>query len=324
MKVVITGGGGFLGGRLATALLERGTLADADGRQTAISQIVLIDTVVPRQTDARILCVKGDLTDRLLMAMTLGSDTASVFHLAYILSTGAEADFDLGMRVNLDGTRSLLETCRRQERPPRFVFASTIAVFGGDLPPVLDDSTTPNPQTSYGAQKVCCEYLTTDYSRKGFIDGRSLRLPSIAVRAGEPNQAASSFASSIIREPLAGLVSPCPVSRETGIWLLSPGKAVEAFMHAHDLPSSVWGLSRVLNLPGTTTSTGEMVDALRRIAGDAVADRVKWAPDARIQKIIDNWPARFTTERALRMGFAGDPGIESIIRDYISDQGIIV
>ena len=322
MKVLITGGGGFIGYRLAQALLRRGTLADADGKQASISQIVLLDMAFPPQTDPRLKCVAGDLTDKALLADVLGTDTASVFHLASVVSGGAEADFDLGYKVNMDGTRALLETCRKQARPPRYVFASTCAAFGGDLPDVVDDSTTPNPQTSYGAQKVCCEYLTTDYNRKGFIDGRSIRLPTISVRAGKPNLAASSFASGIIREPLAGVVSPCPVSPETCVWILSPGKVVEAFIHAHDLPSSAWGLNRVLNLPGITTSVNEMVAALRKLAGDKVANLVEWKPDERVQAIVKTWPARYSTERALKLGFVGDTDIEGIIRDYINEQGI--
>lgn len=324
MKVLITGGGGFIGYRLALALLKRGTLADAQGKQAAISQITLLDIAFPAQVDSRLKCVTGDLTDKALLAKIMGSDTNSVFHLASIVSGGAEADFDLGLRINLDGTRALLETCRAQAKPPRYVFASTCAAFGGDLPEVVDDTTTPNPQSSYGAQKVCCEYLTTDYNRKGFIDGRSIRLPTISVRAGKPNLAASSFASGIIREPLAGVVSPCPVGPETCVWILSPGKVVDAFIHAHDLASSAWGVNRVLNLPGITTSVKEMVDALRKIAGDQAADLVEWKPDARVQAIVKTWPARFSTARALKLGFVADQNIEGIIRDYISEQGIKV
>jgi len=319
MKVIITGGGGFIGYRLAQALLKRGTLADADGKQAGISQIVLLDMAFPPNTDPRLKCVSGDLTDKALLADVLGTDTASVFHLASVVSGGAEADFDLGYKVNLDGTRALLETCRKLASPPRYVFASTCAAFGGDLPEVVTDATTPNPQTSYGAQKVCCEYLTTDYNRKGFIDGRSIRLPTISVRAGKPNLAASSFASGIIR-----VVSPCPVSPETCVWILSPRKVVDAFIHAHDLPSSAWGVNRVLNLPGITTSVNEMVGALRKLAGEKVANLVEWKPDARIQAIVKTWPARFSTERALKLGFAADTDIEGIIRDYIDEQGIKV
>ena len=324
MKILITGGGGFLGYRLAKALLARGTAADADGKQQAIAQITLLDTGFPAAPDARLKCVKGDFTNSSLLAEAMGRDTASVFHMAAIVSGGAEADFDLGMKVNLDGTRGLLEQCRKQARPPRYVFTSSVAAFGGDLPPVLDDTTTPNPQTSYGAQKVCSEYLATDFSRKGFIDARSLRLPTIVVRAGKPNAAASSFASGIIREPLNGEVSSCPVSADTGVWLLSPGKVVEAFIRAHELPSSAWGVNRVVNLAGITATVAEMVEALRKVAGDKVAARVEFKPDARIQAIVKTWPVRFTTERALKLGFAADKDVETVIRDYIRDEGIKV
>lgn len=322
MKVFITGGGGFIGYRLAKRLLERGTLAGPDGRPAAITQIKLLDAAFPRDPDPRLACIAGDLAAPGLIDGALDPDTASVFHLAAVVSGGAEADFDLGYRVNLDGTRALLEACRRLQRPARFVFASSVAAFGGDLPEVLDDSTLPNPQTSYGTQKVLGEYLVTDYTRKGYIDGRSLRLPTIVVRAGKPNRAASSFASSIIREPLNGLVSECPVPDTTGIWLLSPGRAVEAFIHAHDLPSAAWGASRVVNLPGITATVRQVVAALGRIAGAAVAVRVRYAPDARVQAIVATWPVRFHTPRANALGFVADADIETVIRDYIQDQGL--
>ena len=322
MKVLITGGGGFLGYRLAKALLARGTLADAEGKQQTLSQITLGDIGFPAEIDPRLKCVQGDFSDPALLAEVMGSDTGSVFHFAAVVSGGAEADFDLGIRVNLDGTRRLLEQCRKQSRPPRVVFTSSVAAFGGELPEVLDDSTTPHPQTSYGAHKVCGEYLVTDFTRKGFIDGRTLRLPTIVVRAGKPNLAASSFASGIIREPLNGVVSACPVGAETSVWLLSPGKVVENFIHAHDLPSSAWGVNRVVNLPGITATVAQMVEALRKVAGDKVAARVEWKPDARIQAIVMTWPARFTTERALKLGFLADKDVETVIRDYIRDEGI--
>lgn len=324
MKVLITGGGGFIGYRLARKLLERGTIAGPDGQPAAISQIKLLDAAFPPNPDPRLVCVQGDLAAPGLIGDVLGTDTATVFHLAAVVSAGAEADFDLGYRVNLDGTRLLLEACRRLPRTARLVFASSVAAFGGDLPQVLDDSTTLNPQTSYGTQKVIGEYLVTDHSRKGYLDGRSLRLPTIVVRPGKPNLAASSFASSIFREPLNGVTTECPVPEGTGIWLLSPRKVVDALIHAHDLPSSAWGVNRVLNLPGITVSVKEGVAALGRVAGDAVAARVKYKPDERINRIVQGWPVRFRTPRATALGFAADPDIETVIRDYIADEGIRV
>jgi nucleoside-diphosphate-sugar epimerase len=322
MKVLITGGGGFIGYRLARRLLEHGTLAGPDGKPAAISAITLLDGAFPPDPDPRLKCVPGDLSAPGLIDEVLDRDTAAVFHLAAVVSAGAEADFDLGYRVNLDGTRFLLEACRRLARPPRLVFASSVAAFGGDLPEVLDDATTPNPQTSYGTQKVIGEYLVTDFSRKGFLDGRSLRLPTIVVRPGKPNLAASSFASSIFREPLNGVAADCPVPASTGVWLLSPRKVVDAFVHAHDLPSSAWGVNRVLNLPGITVSVAEGVAALRRIAGEAVAARVRFKPDERINRIVQGWPARFRTPRAAALGFTADPDIDTVIRDYIADEGV--
>ncbi|MGH8695023.1 MAG: D-erythronate dehydrogenase [Burkholderiales bacterium] len=322
MKVFITGGGGFIGYRLARKLAERGTLAGPDGKPIAISQIKLFDAAFPPNPDPRLACVAGDVADPATVEKALDADTAAVFHLAAVVSGGAEADFDLGYRVNLDGMRLVLEQCRKLRRPPRVVFASSVAAFGGSLPEVLDDATIANPQTSYGAQKVIGEYLVADFTRKGFLDGRSLRLPTIVVRPGKPNLAASSFASSIFREPLNGAVSECPVAETTGIWLLSPRKVVEAFVHAHELPSSAWGVDRVVNLPGITATVKEGVEALRRIAGDAVASRVQYKPEARIQTIVKGWPVRFRTPRALAMGFAADPDIDAVIRDYIRDEGI--
>jgi nucleoside-diphosphate-sugar epimerase len=322
MKVLITGGSGFIGYRLARKLRERGTLAGPDGKQVPITQIKLLDGAFPPNVDPRLVCVPGDLSAPGLIAEVLDRETAAVFHLAAVVSAGAEADFDLGYRVNLDGTRALLERCRRLDRPPRVVFASSVAAFGGTLPEVLDDGTIANPQTSYGAQKVIGEYLVTDYARKGFIDGRSLRLPTIVVRPGRPNLAASSFASAIVREPLNGVAYDCPVPLDTGIWLLSPRRVVEAFIHAHDLPAAAWGASRVVNLPGITVSVREAVDALARIAGPTVAARVRHRPDARIEAIVRTWPVKFRTPRALALGFAADPDVDAVIRDYVRDEGV--
>ncbi len=324
MKVVVTGGGGFLGFRLAKALLARGKLTGPDGSAQEIRRLVLLDAVFPQTMpfDPRLEAVTGDLSDVATISRVVTPDTASLFHLAAVVSGAAEANFDLGMRVNLEGTHLLLERLRRCAKPPRVVFASSVAAFGGELPDELDDSTTPNPQTSYGTQKVTGEYLVSDYSRRGFIDGRSLRLPTIVVRAGEPNAAASSFASGIIREPLDGVVSACPVDPETGVWLLSPRRVIEAFVHAHELPASAWGRNRVLNLPGITVSVAQMLEALARVAGAPVANRVNWVPDERIRAIVKTWPARFRTPRALAMGFRPDPDIDTVIRDYIADEGI--
>ncbi len=323
MKILITGGGGFLGFKLAKTLLARGQLGGA-----TISSMTLLDGAFPPGVEnlPKVKAVKGDVSDAKTLDAVCTPDTGAVFHLAAVVSGAAEADFDLGMRVNLQGMELLLARLRRNAaggaKPARLVYTSSVAAFGGDLPAVLDDSTIANPQTSYGAQKVIGEYLLSDYSRKGFLDGRSLRLPTIVVRAGKPNAAASSFASGIIREPLNGVVSECPVAPETGVWLLSPGKVVEAFIHAWELAPEAWGAQRWLNLPGITASVAHMVEALRRVAGDAAAKRVVYKADARIQAIVKTWPMNFRTPRALAMGFKADADVESVIRDYVADEGI--
>jgi len=310
MKILITGGGGFIGSRLAAALKARDPAA----------RITLLDIAFPPGLETRFNCVAGDLAAPEVIAKALGDDTDSIFHLAAVVSGGAEADFDLGYHVNMDGTRALLEAARKQKKPPKVVYASSVAAFGGVLPEVLDDSTTPAPQTSYGTQKVIGEYLVADFTRKGFIDARSLRLPTIVVRPGKPNLAASSFASAIIREPLAGVECPCPVPDSTGVWILSPRRVVEAFIHAHDLPASAWPTTRVVNLPGITLSVREMIDAMGRVAGAEAVSRVRFTPDARIQAIVKTWPVRFRTDRALAMGFKADADFESIVRDHVENE----
>ena len=324
MRIVISGGGGFIGFKLAKALLACGTLAGADGAPQKITRLTLADQAFPADLprDPRLETLAGDISDPDFAARAITSETASVFHLAAVVSGAAEADFDLGMRVNLQGMRNVLEQARKCARPPRLVFASSVAAFGGVLPDVLDDSTTPAPQTSYGSQKVISEYLVSDFSRKGYIDGRSLRLPTVVVRPGKANAAASSFASAVIREPLAGVAYECPLPPETGVWLLSPRRVVEAFMHAHDLAAAKWGSSRVVNLPGITVSVSEMIAAMGKIAGSRVAKRVSWKLDARIDAIVKTWPVRFATPRALALGFKADPGIDAVIRDYIADENV--
>lgn len=322
MRVFITGGGGFLGHRLALRLLERKTLAGPDGAQVPISKIKLFDAAFPANPDPRLEYVKGDIGELDLVEAALDRETASVFHFAAVVSAHAEQDFDVGYRVNLDGTRNLLEACRDLDTPPRLVFASSLAVYGGKLPDVVDDTVTPTPQTSYGTQKVIGEYLVNDYSRKGMIDGRSLRLPTIVVRPGKPNLASTSFASGMFREPLNGVTCEVPVEASTEMWILSPGKVLDAFIHAHDLPASAWGNQRAIALPGITFSVGEGVEALRRIAGDEVAKRVVFKRDERLNKMVRTFPGRFRTDRALGMGFQADRDIGGIIQDYIASERI--
>ena len=317
MRVLITGGGGFIGKKLAARLLERGELL---GR--AIERVTLFD-VMPAEglpADPRLEIVAGDITRAGVIFDLVRPGYDAVYHLAAVVSGAAEADIDLGYAVNLDGTRHLLDAVRAFARKPHLVFASSCAVFGGALPDVIDDDTPLTPQPSYGGQKAIGELLVADFHRKGFMDGRSLRLPTICIRPGKPNKAASTWASSIFREPLAGQEAVCPVTRETAMYLLSPRRVVDAFVRAIELPSGQLGTTRHINLPGTTYSVAEMVAAIERAGGRTVVDRIRWEPDAVIQKIVDGWPRRFATPRAESLGFQADASLDEIVQQHVEDE----
>jgi len=321
MRVLITGGAGFLGRRLARALVARGVLTGTSGREEKVDQITLFDIVAPDGLESQMLSgVAGDVADRDALAALIDADTTSIFHLAAVVSGGAEADFDLGMRVNFDATRQLLEVCRQRGHRPRIVFTSSVAVFGGDLPDLVQETTALTPQSSYGAEKAMAELLVADYTRKGFVDGRALRLPTVSVRPGRPNAALSSFASSIIREPLNGETAVCPVDRDARVWILSPDRAVECLIRGHELAPEVLGISRSVNLPGLSVTVGEMVAALERLAGPDVARLIRWEPDSRVQRVVASWPGAFETSRAEALGFRGDADIESVIRAHMATQ----
>ena len=321
MRIVITGGAGFLGTRLARKLLERGTLTDARGRQRAIASIVLLDVVPGRApADPRVTAVTGDLADPAVIAAAVTPDTDTVFHLAAVVSGQAEADFDIGMRVNLDATRALLERCRKLAAPPKFVFASSLAVFGGPLPDPVPDDAPLTPQASYGTQKAIGELLVYDMTRKGYVDGRSLRLPTVTVRPGKPNKAASSFASGIVREPLAGVDAPCPVAPTTRMWVTSPRTVIDNIVVGHEAPASAFAHTRSVNVPGLCVSVGDMVAALRAIAGGAVADRVKWQYDPAVDRIVSTWPANFAPALGLALGMRADADFAGIVRAYMADD----
>ena len=322
MKVLVTGGTGFIGSRLVKALLDRGSLCDTEDKEQEITGVRVADVIQPQQAlpeDDRLETIYGDFSEPGAADQLLSEDIGVVFHLAAIVSGQAEQEFDLGMRINLDGTRRLLDACRSLAKPPRFVFSSSVAVYGGDMPEVIEDDTPTTPQTSYGAQKAGSELLVADYSRKGFIDGRSLRLPTIIVRPGKPNAAASSFASSVLREPLQGQEVICPVADTTGVWALSPRKVVDCFLHASELSTDAWGMNRSLCLPGITVTVAEMMNALREIGGEGVAARVRFEPDPFIEKIVYGWPTRFSPKRCIGMGFKADNDIHEIVEGFIED-----
>jgi nucleoside-diphosphate-sugar epimerase len=308
MHVLITGGAGFLGRKLAQALLARRDL----------KRLTLVDIARgPDLGDARVRSLDGDLGDPALLERAFDGGVDGVFHLAAVVSGEAEANFDLGWRVNVDATRALLERCRALGTTPRVVFASSVAVFGGTLPDKVPDDQVLTPQSSYGAQKAVGEMLVHDYARKGFVDGRSLRLPTITVRPGKPNKAASSFASGIIREPLAGVGATCPVDRATRMWLLSPRSVIANLLVGYDAPASALPTSHSLNVPGISVTVGEMVDDLRRVAGDAVADRVRFEHDAAIDRIVRTWPRDFEAKAGRALGMKADADFASIVRQYV-------
>jgi len=321
MNVVITGGAGFLGTRLARRLLERGTLSDASGRVREIASITLLD-VAPAAPfdDKRVRSIVGDLADASLVEQALPRDTDTVFHLAAVVSGQAEAEFDVGMRVNLDATRALLERCRKLASSPKLVFTSSLAVFGGPVPDPVPDDAPLMPQASYGAQKAIGEYLVYDMTRKGMIDGRSLRLPTVTVRPGKPNRAASSFASGIIREPLSGVAAICPVAGTTKMWVQSPRAAVDNLIVGHEAPASSFTYTRSINVPGISVAIGDMVIALRDVAGEEVASRVKWDYDPAIDKIVSTWPSNFAPRLGSAIGMRADADFAGIVRAYISDE----
>jgi len=322
MRVVITGGGGFIGRRLAERLLARGALVGGEGREEPIDELVLFDVNAPSPAldDKRVTVVTGDVAAAGLIREVITRKTGSIFHLAAIVSGQAEAETDLGYHVNLDGTRVVLEAARALGTTPKLVFASSLAVYGGDLPPAVSEKVPLTPQTSYGIQKTIGELLVNDYSRKGFVDGRALRLPTIVVRPGRPNRAASTFASSIIREPLSGVDVVCPVTPDTFMPVLSPRRVVAAFERAHDLPASALGFNRALQLPGIRATVGEMVEALRRAGGEAAVSRIHWQPDAVIQKIVAGWSQDIDGSRAEALGFERDRDMDEIVRAFIEDD----
>jgi nucleoside-diphosphate-sugar epimerase len=323
MNVTITGASGFLGRKLAHRLLGANSLSGSDGKASRVERLTLLDVIDPSPDlaeDPRVTVVTGDITDRALLERAIPADTDSVFHLAAVVSAGAEQDFDLGMAVNLDATRAILDICRGHGTRPKLVFASSCAAFGGDMPDVIADMTARTPQTSYGTQKVIGELLVNDYSRKGFVDGRALRFPTVVVRPGKPNKAASTFASSIIREPLQGQRAVCPVSPDSRMFLASPRSIIENVVRAHNLTEAEWGPSREATLPGFCMTIRAMADALEAVAGKTVVGRIDWQPDAFIQKIVDGWPPEFDTKKALSLGFVQDNSMEEVIRAFIEDE----
>ena len=331
MQIVITGGAGFLGVRLARTLLAKGDLCLAGAAPALLTRITLIDRAAPPAdllADARIVALTGDLNALLgktdSATPVVNERTAVVFHLAAAVSGECEADFDLGMRSNFSATLGLLDACRALKTQPMLVFASSLAVFGDSpeqpCPAVIEDTTLPTPQTSYGIQKFIGEQLVADYTRKGFVQGRNVRLMTVSVRPGKPNGAASSFFSGMIREPLAGVAGACPVAPETQVALSSPGLTIRGLICAAETSDAAWGPRTALNLPALTATTGEMATALERVAGPAASALIDWSPDPSIRKIVKTWPARINAVRAKGLGLLPEDSFEAIIREYVREN----
>jgi D-erythronate 2-dehydrogenase len=322
MRVIVTGGAGFIGTLLVRRLLaEPVTVGDAPPAE--VGEVVIADLAAPPPdvtADPRVRAVTGDLA---AVASRLGAADA-VFHLAGVVSGAAETDFDLGMHGNVDGMRAVLEQARRQATPPVLVFSSSLAVFGQDpwaaLAETVGDDTLPRPQTSYGIQKFIGEQLVADYTRKGFVRGRSVRLMTVSVRPGKPNAAASSFLSGIVREPLAGLRAPCPVPPGTPVALSSPRRTLEGILRAAAVSDAAWGSRTALNLPALATTPGEMAQAMDEVAGYAASGLIDWTDDPVTGAIVRSWPAQVESPRAAALGLHPETSFGDIVRAYLEDS----
>jgi D-erythronate 2-dehydrogenase len=332
--VIVTGGAGFLGTRLTRNLLSAESLEVAGGKAAPVSRVTLIDRVPAAApdlaADRRVTAVTGDLSELLDPVCAAQRDALGaadvIFHLAAAVSAESEADFDLGMHANLEATERLLAACRQAGTCPVVVFASSVAVFGASqdhpLPDIVDDHTMPNPQSSYGVQKVIGEQLVADYTRKGYIRGRTIRLMTVCVRPGRPNAAASGFLSAIVREPLAGERAVCPVPGDTTVALASPARAIGGLLCAATSTDQAWGGRTAVNLPALTVTVADMVAALERAAGAAASALIDWLPDPTVARIVTSWPARFRSDRAARLGLAADPDFDSIITTHLAEAGL--
>lgn len=310
MKLLITGAAGFLGQRLIGALLADSRLADAS--------VVAVDLQPCTIDDPRVALRTGSIADAGFVRDVVAPGVDVVCHLAAVLSGQSEAEFDLGMRINVDATRALLEACRALARPPRFVFSSTTAVFGGPLPPLVPEDMAVRPQSSYGAEKAIAEHLVSEYSRRGFVDGVVCRVPTVCVRPGSPNSAVSSFVSGIIREPLAGIAAVCPVPVDLPLWITSPDVVIANLAHAVTFDTRTLAGRPVVNLPGLSVTAAQMLDSLARLGGAAARARVRCEEDPRIAAIVRTWPAAIDVSRALSLGFVRDRDIDAVVEQYLN------
>jgi nucleoside-diphosphate-sugar epimerase len=321
LHILVIGAAGMIGRKLTQALVATGKVGDRP-----IERLTLADIVGPEapRFGGAVETVATDLSAPGAAAAIIARRPDLIFHLAAIVSGEAEADFEKGYRINLDGTRQLLEAIRlegaKSPYRPRLVFTSSIAVFGAPFPDAIGDEFFSTPLTSYGTQKAICELLLNDYSRKGFVDGVGIRFPTIAVRPGRPNLAASGFFSNILREPLSGKEAVLPVSREVRHWFASPRAAIGFLLHAASLDTAQLGWRRTLSAPGLSATVGDEIEALRRAAGDGAVRLIRDEPNDTIARIVEGWPRNFDARRALALGFRAESSMDEIVRVHIEDE----
>jgi len=321
MHILIIGAAGMIGGKLTARLIADGRLGGSD-----VERLTLVDIVEPRrpQTGIAFTTEAADLSAPDVPARLVAGRPDVIFHLAAVVSGEAEADFDKGYRINLDGTRGLFEAIRQEglKAPyrPRVVFTSSIAVFGAPFPEAIGDEFLSTPLTSYGTQKAIGELLLSDYSRRGFFDGIGIRLPTICIRPGTPNKAASGFFSNILREPLAGKEAVLPVSEDVRHWHASPRAATGFLIHAATMDLGALGGRRNLNMPGLAATVAEQIDALRRVAGEGAVRLIRREPDPVIERIVAGWPRNFAPTRAPALGFRAETSFDEIIRVHVEDE----
>lgn len=323
MRVVVTGGSGFIGSYLARELLRRGELVGPDGAAQEISRLVLADRAPPQRDyagDARVEVMTGDCADPDFLATAIGDDTTSIFHLSALLTTETAANFDEGRRVNLTGMVNLLERCRQLDRAPRLVFASSMSTYGAPLPDVVDDTVVQRPQNAYGAYKLIGEQLIDEYTRQGFIDGRGMRFSVVIIRPGKPDNVVSNVIAGIVREPLHGLDTYCPIPAETRFPVISPRRVAQGLATVHDIPAGAFGNSRSMNFPSLSVTVQEMIDATARAAGNRTLGKIDWRSDPNFQRLVDDWPKYFESEFANRHGIHAETSFDEIIQVYMEEH----
>lgn len=318
MKILVTGAAGMIGRKFCEALAQRGAV----GSQS-VDRLTMADTITPAAPAGapfEVITLSADISDPRVADSFVADRPEIIYHLAAVVSGEAEADFDKGYRVNLGGTQQLFEAIRKAGHQPRVVFASSIAVFGAPFPETIPENYALTPLTSYGTQKAIGEFLLADLSRRGFFDGIGIRFPTICVRPGKPNQAASGFFSGIIREPLNGQPAILPVGEDVRHWFASPRAAVNFLIHAGTLDLSQIGSHRTLSMPGLSATVGEMIASLEQVAGTECVNLIERQPDPTIQRIVDGWPQRLDASQAQALGFKAETSFEEIIKIHVEDE----